>query len=254
MSGKNKRDILFISDLHIPYHHPDSLAFLAALAAKYKFGRVVCVGDELDWHALSYHDKSPDLHSAGDELAKARGTIRELYRLFPLMDIIESNHGSLAFRKAVTHGFPRHTMTSYADTLFGERDKWGNLVRKGTLGVGWQWHPKLAIDLGGGHKCLVVHGDGTSANSLRNTKEAGMSFVSGHWHSTFEIQYHSTSEFLHFGMIAGCLIDPHSEAFRYGAKRVFKRPIVGCGGYVDGQPRLFPMPLRPGGRWDKSPP
>lgn len=118
MSGKNKRDILFISDLHIPYHHPDALAFLAALAAKYKFGRVVCVGDELDWHALSYHDKSPDLHSAGDELAKARGTIRELYRLFPLMDIIESNHGSLSFRKAVTHGFPRHTMTSYADTLF----------------------------------------------------------------------------------------------------------------------------------------
>jgi len=247
---RNKHDILFVSDLHAPYHHPDALPFLAALHKKYQFGRIVCLGDELDWHGLSYHDKDPDLHSAGEELKKARGILIELNRIFPLMDIIESNHGSLAFRKATTCGFPKHTMTSYADTIFGERDKWGNLFRRNALGVGWIWHKRLVIDLGNGHKVLIVHGDGTSANSLRNTKEAGMSFVSGHWHSTFEIQYHSTSEFLHFGMIAGCLIDPDSPAFAYGAKRVFKRPIIGCGAIINGQPKLLPMPLKRGGRWD----
>jgi transcriptional regulator with XRE-family HTH domain len=61
----NNQRILTISDLHIPYHHRDSLAFLAYLKAKYKPTRIICLGDELDKHALSYHDSDPDLASAG---------------------------------------------------------------------------------------------------------------------------------------------------------------------------------------------
>jgi hypothetical protein len=252
--AKKNDDILVISDLHTPFHHPDALSFLAALKEKYKFGRVVCVGDECDFQNMSYHDSNPDLPSAGDELIRAKGTLRELYHLFPIMDLIESNHGSMAFRKALTHGFPRHAITSYGDMIFGERDKYGNIYRPTSLGIGWVWHKKLVIDLGGGHMCLVVHGDGTPANSLNSVKQAGMSFISGHHHSRFDIQYHSTSEFLHFGMICGCLIDPHSAAFDYGAKRVLTRPIIGCGGVIDGVPRLFPMQLNDKGRWTKAVP
>ena len=243
-------NILFISDLHTPYQHPDALRFLSALKDKYNFKRVISVGDECDWQALSYHDHNPDLKSAGDELQAAREVLHELWRIFPMMDIVESNHGSLAFRKALTSGFPKHTITSYADTVFGMRDKWGNLVRPKALGVGWRWHEKLIIDLGQGHQCMIVHGDGVPANTLNSVKQAGMSIIYGHHHSKFDVQYHSTSEFLHFGMVIGCLIDPHSPAFDYGKKRVLARPIIGCGGYIDGNPRLFPMQLEKGGRWN----
>ena len=62
------KSILVISDTHIPYHHKDLIPFLAAIKKFYKPDRVVHIGDELDKHALSFHDSDPDLPSAGDEL------------------------------------------------------------------------------------------------------------------------------------------------------------------------------------------
>ena len=54
--------VMVIGDLHIPYHHKDSFAFLRALKKKYKgFDLVVNIGDELDQHAISMHDNDPDL-------------------------------------------------------------------------------------------------------------------------------------------------------------------------------------------------
>ncbi len=44
---KNER-VLVISDLHIPYNHPDVVDFLALVKAVYDPDRVVCVGDEVD--------------------------------------------------------------------------------------------------------------------------------------------------------------------------------------------------------------
>ena len=240
---------IIISDLHAPYHHKDALLFLAALKKKYKPTRVISVGDECDWHSMSFHDKNPDLKSPGDELNEAQSVLRELYAIFPVMDIVESNHGAMVFRKALAHGFPRQTIMSYADMIFGERESKGNLVRKRILGTGWTWHDKLVLDLGGGHQCLIVHGDGVPANSLNSVKQAGMSVVYGHHHSRYDLQYHSTSEFLHFGMVVGCLIDPKHVAFDYGKKRVLARPIIGCGAIIDGHPRLLPMQLNKHGRW-----
>ena len=53
--------VLIIPDMHIPYHHPDTIPFLTHLKKKYNPTRIVCAGDELDKHALSYHDHDPDL-------------------------------------------------------------------------------------------------------------------------------------------------------------------------------------------------
>ena len=57
---KNKR-ILVISDTHFPYQHPDCILFLAALRSEYKPDRVVHIGDEIDGHAISFHNSDPDL-------------------------------------------------------------------------------------------------------------------------------------------------------------------------------------------------
>jgi len=63
---KNKvySSVLIVSDLHTPYNHVDSVKFLAAIKKKYDpFDKVILSGDEVDYHALSFHDHDPDLSS-----------------------------------------------------------------------------------------------------------------------------------------------------------------------------------------------
>ena len=78
--------ILVISDQHIPYQHPQMLDFLKGIKRKYKPTRIINIGDELDHHALSFHDSDSDLPSAGDEHRLALKTIKEMEQLFPKMD------------------------------------------------------------------------------------------------------------------------------------------------------------------------
>ena len=125
-------NILAISDLHEPYSHVDSYSFLKAISKKYKFSRVVNIGDEVDYSALSFHDSDPDLPSATKELELAQYKIKKLEKLFPKMDLLHSNHGSLVYRKRKHHGFPRQAIKEYADVL-------------GVDHTNWKWHDRLII-------------------------------------------------------------------------------------------------------------
>ena len=74
-----RKSILCISDQHAPYHHPDTLDFLAALKKEYKPDCIVNMGDELDWHSISFHDHHPDLRSPKDELTEAKVFLSRLH-------------------------------------------------------------------------------------------------------------------------------------------------------------------------------
>ena len=108
---KNKC-ILIISDTHCPYHHPDLIPFLKTIKKKYKPDRVIHIGDEVDSHAISFHDSDPDLYSAGDEHKQSLPTIHAMEKLFPVMDLMDSNHGSLVYRRQKASGLPRAAMKS----------------------------------------------------------------------------------------------------------------------------------------------
>ena len=128
--AKNSR-ILVISDMHHPYSHPDTIEFLIALHKKYKFDRVVCVGDEVDGHAISFHQSDPDLLAPGDELKTAIRRMQPLYRVFPSVDVLDSNHGSLVYRKGKFAGLPRAVFKSWREILEAPK--------------GWKWHFELTI-------------------------------------------------------------------------------------------------------------
>lgn len=231
----SNESILIISDLHIPYHHPDSFKFLAAVKKKYAPTRVVCVGDEIDNHAISFHDSDPDLPSAGDELRKSIKYMKELYKLFPEVDVLLSNHGSLHFRKALKHGIPKGFLKSLKDVLEAPK--------------GWNWYPDLLINLPGDNQCYIHHGmirDPSKAVALR-----GVCMVQGHYHESAEIKYISNPNKLLWGMNVGCLIDKKSMAFAYNNINL-KRPILSIGVIVNGQPQLIPMVLNRKGRWKGS--
>jgi hypothetical protein len=223
--------ILIIPDLHIPYHHEDSFKFLAAVAKKYDPDHVVNLGDEVDKHGLSFHDSDPDLPSAGDELKLAKKYLKKLYKLFPEMDLVDSNHGSLAYRKAKAMGMPQAYIRDYNDVLDAP--------------PGWVWHDELILS-DGRTEIMIRHQ--FKKNPLICAQQMGMCVIQGHFHENFDLQYVSSPNKLIWAMTVGCLIDKKSLAFTYN-KTNYKRPILGCSIIVDGQPQLIPMYLNKQGRW-----
>ncbi len=230
-AGQNDR-ILVISDMHQPYSHPDTVAFLAAVKEKYNPTRVVCMGDEVDKHAMSFHAHDPDLYSPGDELKAAIKKLQPLYKLFPVVDVLDSNHGSLAFRKAKHVGISRKYLRDYGDVLSAPE--------------GWVWQHALRIMLPTGSECYFHHG--MKANALDVVERRSVCVVQGHFHATFAIQYAGNPNSLLWSMQVGCSIDKDSLAFEYDNANL-PRPIIGHGIILDGYPKLLPMPLKKGGRW-----
>lgn len=224
--------ILLISDLHVPYHHQDAFEFLWHLKNKYNPTRVICLGDECENQALSYHEKSPELFSAGYELIEAKKYLKELERMFPEMDILESNHGSLAYRKAKSHGIPKEYLKSYNEIL--------------GVSEGWKWHHDMVIELPNGSKLYLHHGK--SPNVLKLSQQYAMNAAQGHHHNSFSVSYWHTPEHLLWGMSTGCLIDNDSLSFSYNKLSIVK-PVIGTGLVIDSLPVLEPMVLGKDKRW-----
>lgn len=230
--SRNNKSILVISDLHCPYQHPDTVAFLKAVKKQYKPTRVILSGDEADFAGISFHDHDPDLDTAGKELEKAIRALRPIYKLFPVAEILESNHGSLVLRKAVANGLSRKYFRSPGEILEAPK--------------GWSWHFDITTKLPNGTHCYFHHSKG--ANVKKNSQAMGMSFVQGHHHESFEICYWGNPNALLFGMTVGCLVDTKSLALAYN-KNNLRRPVIGVGVIVDSIPHLVPMVLNSKGRW-----
>jgi hypothetical protein len=234
MAVKNER-ILVISDMHLPYEHRQAFEFLSAVQKQYKPDRVINIGDEIDGHSLSMHQHSPDLPSPIDELKAAKNGIYTLAQLFPKMDLLESNHGSLVFRRAVLAGLPRGVIKGYNQILGAPRT--------------WKWHYQLILKMSNGKDVLFTHG--RTSNHVNLSKTVSMSAVCGHYHEKFSINYWSSTRGLFWQMNVGCLIDNKSKAFDYN-KQNLHVPIIGCGIILDGQPKLLPMILNKKGEWIKK--
>ena len=234
LKGKYQ-SILCISDMHHPFAHPDTVAFLEALAKEYCPDIVISLGDEIDGNAMSFHEKDPDLLSPGDELKQAINRLQPLYKLFPKMHIVESNHGSLVYRRGKAFGLPRHVFKSYRDVLEAPKD--------------WHWHKDLVVNCSDGMPVYFCHG--MSADGLKLSQSIGMRCIQGHYHEKFEVRYWANKLGLFWSVIAGCLIEDNSLAFAYN-KLNLKRPMIGTVVIMNGHPIMHPMILNSENRWIKK--
>lgn len=225
------KTILVIGDLHAPYMHKDAAKFLKAVKQKYKPDEVIFMGDEIDNHALSYHEHDPDLPSAKDEIEQAITQLQPIYKLFPKATILESNHGSLVYRKALTAGIPSQVLKNYGEVIRAPK--------------GWKWRFDYTI------KTFTVgvyfhHGKTSAYEKL--SKNMAMSACQGHFHNKFYICYWSSPIGLYWDANAGCLVDNRSRAMAYG-KNNLQKPILGVLVIVDGFPQLIPMLINSKHRW-----
>ena len=230
MAGHSR--IAVLGDIHSPWFHPDCPKFVQAIEKKYSPDKWISIGDEIDNHAISYHEHDPNLPSPAVELEAAIKKMQWLYRLAPEMDILESNHGSLVYRKAKSAGLPKHVLKSYRDILQAP--------------PGWKWHFELTQKMSDGNLVYFHHGKTGKQGSLSQTQS--MCSVQGHFHERFHITYWANSKGLYWDCHTGCLIDWKSLAMVY-AKNNLKRPIIGSLIIINGHPRLLPMILNRSGRW-----
>ena len=219
----NPKDLyLVIGDIHAPYNHKDYLKHCLSVKRKwesiakilyidYTFNTII-IGDEIDNHAISYHEHNPDLSSAGDELIEAKIELSKWHNAFPNAYVTEGNH-SLVKRKMFSSGIPKAYMKNIAEVL----------------GVNtWKYTEEVVTD-----KLLFTHGTKLSKTSI-NTKAltSQKSVICGHHHTSCKIEYLTQSIFT---MFVGCGININSPAFDY-ARGYAKEPIISCAVIVDNKP------------------
>lgn len=236
MDSKAYKSVLVIPDLHCPVMHVDSFKFIKAVAKLYKPDKVICLGDELDYHCLSFHESEVDdmPYSESTEFEEGKRYFSNLYDIFPEMSIMESNHGSMVFRKARSCRIPRKFLKTYQEVLDSP--------------PGYTWHKNLIINTPLG-PVNFSHGHYAPKDILKKSMLRAMSQIQGHYHNDFEIKYWSSDNGnRYFGMTCGCLIDDEKYAFLYN-KTYIPRPQLGVGIIYDGIPELIPMHLDSEKRW-----
>lgn len=216
-------NVLTISDLHHPFANKQALAFLRKLKAKYKPDKVVCLGDEIDAHAMSQFSKEPDAPGADDELGRAIKNLRPLYDLFPNVLVCNSNHPARIWKRAAEKGIPSRCLQPMRVIIDAPKE--------------WVWADQHAV---GG--VLFNHGDGFSGRNaaLDAAITWRQSCVIAHVHAWAGVQWSAGPRNRIFGMNAGCLVDPDAPAFRY-AKHNRHRSMLGTGVVLDGIPHFIPL-------------
>lgn len=223
--------VLLIGDSHLPYEHPDYLEFCKAVSKKHKCELHIHMGDYEDQHAISFHDNISELFSAGDELELVIQKTQYWYKAFPKMRILDSNHGSLVYRRLKHAGIPIAHIKPLKDIYETKT---------------WRWYEDVMLQtkLGDVYLC---HGKTTSYNKL--AREIGCSAVQGHFHGKFEITWANSVAHERFNMFVGCGISRRSMAFAYGKNNI-PQPILGCGVInKNGYPILEKMKLDKRDRW-----
>lgn len=224
VASQNPSTVLHISDLHAPFHHPKALDFLHDTYVKYKCNAVVCAGDELDFHAISRHPREYDSMGAKDELERGLVFMRELFKVFPDVQVCVSNHTSRPYRMGRTVGLLDEFFRSYSEWMQAPQ--------------GWSWHERIEID-----GVLYFHGEPYSGEkgALNAMKDIGKSVAIGHTHTGAGVWQIPSMPGL-FALNSGCLINSEAYAFRY-AKMCRGRPVLGSGVVHEGKWAEF-VPLK----------
>jgi len=109
----NMKPILVIGDCHAPTMHPKYIPFLKKIQKKHNCGRVVHIGDIVDWNSISFHDSEAFMPNPVDEFKQAQKQVKALHKAFPKADLLVGNHDSLPSRQASKLGLPEEVLRDF---------------------------------------------------------------------------------------------------------------------------------------------
>jgi predicted phosphodiesterase len=226
-------NVLAIGDLHNNATHPKYLKFCKDVQKKYKCNKVVFMGDVVDWHTVSFHQKEPNCPGAMDEYELTKKAVQKWHEAFPKALVCIGNHDARPERLSKSVGIPPVCLKDY-NILWGTK--------------GWIWDWDFVID-----NVYYYHGDGMGGIHPAWQAITGklMSVVIGHCHARAGIKWLATPTQRIFGMDVGCGIDVKAWQFFYG-KNAKYRPILGCGVILNGIPQHIIMPINKNEKYCKE--
>ena len=227
--------VLVIGDVHEPATHPGYLAFCQHLAEKWDTERTVFIGDILDMHAISFHDKHPDAPGAGGEADICFERIKRWHSAFSPASVCIGNHDERVYRLSSSVSIPPRFIRNFADV-------WGTPK--------WKWVRDVFID-----KVQYIHGTGFGGMTpaLNAAKKSMNSVVCGHVHSAAGVHWAcgGSKSLRVFGMDCGSGVDIQHVGMQYGRNLVSK-PMLSAGVVIDGYPYHEPMPCGRGEAFHRS--
>ena len=225
--------VLVIGDLHCPVTHLGYLSFCRDLGKQYQTDTTVLIGDVVDWHAISFHDKEPQCPSSWDEYQQTRKMVQRWHRAFPNALVTIGNHDQRPARLAKTVNIPEVFLKDY-NTL------WGTST--------WRWEYHTVID-----DVYYCHGTGTTGVHPAWTKSGRMlmSVVMGHCHSRAGVKWRVNPMKRVFAMDVGCGVDQGALSMVYG-REYDDKPILAAAVVLDGEPIHVMMPCGKGEKYHRS--
>jgi len=219
------RNVLVISDTHIPFENKKALEALKKARDEYNITDVVHIGDLFDMSAINTHTVDPNGLSAEQENDKAEKAFKEWKKEFPEVLYVLGNHDVRPNRKAFNAGIS---------------DRWVKTVDEVYDLSGWSVAESHQIG-----DFLFVHGMGQ--NTLSRSKDLGLSVIAGHLHSKFEVKtwFDRPNNKIRHAVQVGSLIDDTEYAFAYGKNN--KKSISGFAVILDAEgidPIVILKPLR----------
>lgn len=210
--------ILCISDLHLPFEHPDALEFVAGLYDTYEPDYVINLGDEVDQYGMSLFPKDPEAMGTQDEIELMLERLVVWQEMFPEMMLCHGNHTLRYLKRALQVGLPRHLLKSIKEFLNAPK--------------GWEWKNEWIVD-----DIRFWHGEPFSGKYAAHNMLASrrQNQVHGHLHSLAGVTYENNGQDTNWVLSCGCLVNPDSYAFHYEHRNKL-RPIIGTGVIVDGTP------------------
>lgn len=215
--------VLVIGDCHAPAMRTGYVEFLRRTADYWGADRIVHIGDVVDWHSISYHERSPSLPSPYQEYKRALRQVKQLNDAFPKADWLIGNHDALTERQAVSAGLPGSVVLKSYNELWN---------------TAWKVHERFAeIQIDG---TIYSHGEGPGGMYAhgRRAQLRCRSYVMGHLHSNAGVMWSANPEYRLFGLAVGCGVDNSRLQFLYG-KPFPRKPILGCGVVVNGKQAYF---------------
>ncbi len=213
--------VLVIGDLHLPAEREDYLEFCRGLRKKYKTTETVFIGDVLDHHAISFHQKHPDADSAVAEYHRSMERMKAWKKAFPSAMVCIGNHDERIHRLSSSAGIPGMYLKDYKD-IFGTPN--------------WEWEYEHIID-----DVAYIHGTGASSGNtpaFNAAKARAQNTVSGHVHSAASVCWmQGPGGNKLFGFNVPCGVNTEHILMHYG-KNFLKKPVNGAGVVIDGHPYM----------------
>jgi predicted phosphodiesterase len=219
---KANKNILVISDLHIPYHSIDAITLALNYGKEHKVDTIIINGDLLDFYMLSRFHKDPRRRKVNEELTAARQFLQILRHNFKGANIyyLLGNHD---VRYQIW-------LESKAVELLGcEEFELGSLLRLGELGI-QLINDKTLIKAGKliiTHGHLVIRGVFAPVNAARGAYlRAKQSVLIGHTHKISEHTETNMDREITTTWSTGCLCElspdynPFANGYAHGFAHV----------------------------------